>query len=236
MRKTAIVVVAVLAALVGPRFSAPHDRAAGASFEYQVPEGFAAQTPPPTDGSVEWSRPVTPGHALAPRVTMKKLRKGGNVEPSDLQVIASGMPGVLGSSGVTWSTMRQETRQRADGTRFGLIEGECTKKSDDVPGLGEMVLTYRRLMLVFPTDDGTALVTALYGKDEIDRWQPVFEGTALTAKGVALRVPPPPPWMHGAWGLAGLVLAWLGSALWERRRHDGAGAAPPKEAKEAKNA
>ncbi|MDB4944592.1 MAG: hypothetical protein JWP97_4126 [Labilithrix sp.] len=220
MRKTAIVVVALAAAVLGPRVSAPHDRPAGTAFEYHVPEGFSPVSPAPADGSEEWSRPVSPGHPLAPRLTLKKLRKGGNVETSDLQVIAGGMPGVLQPSGVSWSTVRLETRQRADGTRVGLIEGDCSKTTDDVPAAGTVTLSYRRLMLVFPTDEGTALVTALYGKDEIDRWQPVFEGSALDAKGVALRVPPPPGWMHAAWALAGLVLAWFGSALWERRHHD----------------
>ena len=221
MRKTATAVIAVVSALLGPRLSSPHDHAAGMPFAYDPPEGFAAAGPSlerVADGSKEWAHPINAGHAVASRVTLKELRKNGNVEPADLQLIADGMPAVLESSGVTWSTVRVETRKRADGTRVGLIEGESTKRTENLPGVGDVMLTYRRLMLVFPTDEGTALVTALYGKDELAEWQPVFENTINTAHGVALRVPPPPPWMNVAYGIAGAVLAWFGLSLLGRRQ------------------
>ncbi len=216
MRRAVTVVSAVAFAVLGPRLTAPHDRLAGAPFVYEPPDGFTPVGELDKDGEREWLHAVTPGHAMPARVTVKRLRKGGNVEPVDLAKIAEGMPGVLASSGVTWKDVRQETRTRADGTRVGLIEGECTKKTEDVPVMGELVLTYRRLMLVFPTDDGTALMTALYGKDEIAVWQPVFEASIGKSQGVALRVPPPPGWMYFAWGAAGLVIGWLGGGLMAR--------------------
>jgi len=37
----------------------------------------------------------------------------------------------------------QETRARADGMRVGLIEGECTKKTEELPVVGELTMTYR---------------------------------------------------------------------------------------------
>src|SRR4051812_11621557 len=219
MRRVVIVVIAVAAAFLGPRFTVPHDRPAGEPFAYEAPEGFTAPvdltgaSPPEKEGERELVHAVTPGHAMNARVTIKRLKKGGNVEPADLATIAEGMPAVLASSGVSWTTIRQETRTRADGARVGLIEGECTKKTDEMPLVGDLTLTYRRLMLVFPTDEGTTLATALYGKDEVALWQPAFEATIGKARGVALRVPPPPGWMHFAWGGAGLVLAWLGMGL-----------------------
>lgn len=219
MRRAATVVTAVAFAVFGPRLTAPHDRAAGAPFVYEPPEGF---TPVggelEKDGEREWLHAVTPGHAMPARVTVKQLRKGGNVELADLAKIAEGMPGVLAPGGVTWKDIRQETRTRADGTHVGLIEGECTKKTEDVPVVGELTLTYRRLMLVFPTDDGTALTTALYGKDEVAVWQPVFEASIARSRGVALRVPPPPGWMYFAWGGAGVVIGWLAGGLMGQRK------------------
>lgn len=216
MRRASIAVSAVACAFLGPRLTAPHDRPATEPFSYQAPDGFTAGAEL-ADGEREWSHAVTPGRAMPARVTVKRLRKGGNVEPADLTKIADGMPGVLAPSGVSWTTIRQETRTRADGTRVGLIEGECTKKTEEMPVVGELTLTYRRLMLVFPTDDGTALATALYGKDEIVLWQPAFEATIGTSRGVALRVPPPPGWMHLAWGGAGGVIAWLATGLLGRK-------------------
>ena len=218
MRKTATAVIALASALLGPRLSSPHDHAAGAPFSYDPPEGFTSAGPVTADGAMEWLHPTTAGHAMASRITLKELRKSGNVERSDLDVIAGGMPAVLEPSGVSWTTIRVETRTRADGARVGLIEGESSKKTDTVPGVGDVMLTYRRLMLVFPTDQGTALVTALYGKDEIAQYQPVFENTINTAHGVAFRAPPPPPWMNVAYGIAGAVLAWFGLSLIGRRQ------------------
>src|SRR5690349_17386953 len=123
MRRAAIAVTAVAFAVLGPRLTAPHDRAAGEPFVYEAPEGFTSSGDPTSDGEREWVHALTPGRAMAARVTVKQVRKSGNVESADLAKIAEGMPAVLASSGVTWTTLRQETRTRADGTRVGLIEG-----------------------------------------------------------------------------------------------------------------
>jgi hypothetical protein len=205
MRRAVVVLTAVLAAFLGPRISAPRDRAAGESFVEA--KGEAKQG----DEDQEWVHPTTSPLQVTPRIMLKRSKSGGTVEPSDLATIASGMPQVLEPSGVTWTDVRHETRTRSDGTRVGLIEGECVNKND---------VRYRRLFFVFPVDGGTVITTALYGNTEVARWQPVLEATIAKAHGVALRVPPPPNWMYFAWGGAGLVIGWLISSLALRKREE----------------
>lgn len=218
MRRAAVLATGVVFAVLGPRASAPQDRAASEPFVYDVPEGFTPSGDAKDAADErEWVHAATSGQ-VAPRITLKRSKTVGTVEPEDLAKIARGMPEVLASSGVTWTDVRHETRTRPDGTRVGLIEGDCAKKTDEiVPGLVTK-LNYRRLIFVFPIDGGTAITTALYGKDEVSKWQPVLEATIANAHGVALRVPSPPGWMYFAWGAAGLVIGWLASALFGKKK------------------
>lgn len=211
MRRAVVVVTTLVAAFLGPRITAPHDRAAGVPFAFEPPEGFveAKGEAKQGDEDQEWIHPTTNVLAVTPRIMLKRSKSAGAVEPSDLAVIASGMPQVLEPSGVTWKDVRHETRTRPDGTRVGLIEGECLNKNGAL---------YRRLFFVFPVDGGTVITTALYGTGEVAKWQPVLEATIGKARGVALRVPPPPSWMYFAWGAAGLVIGWLVSTLALRKR------------------
>ena len=211
MRRVVIVGSVLLAAVLGPKLTAPRDRAAGEPFAFEPPAGFveAKGEAKQGDEDEEWFYPTTNVLAVTPRITLKRTRSGGTVEPADLAQIASGMPQVLEASGVTWTDVRHETRTRADGTRVGLIEGECVNKNN---------ARYRRLFFVFPVDGGTVITTSLYGTGEVAKWQPALEGTIVKARGVALRVPPPPNWMYLAWGGAGLVIGWLVAALVLRKR------------------
>lgn len=211
MRRAVVVVTALFAAFLGPRVTAPHDRPAGEPFSYEPPEGFieAKGEAKQGDEDQEWLYPTKNVLAVTPRITLKHSKNGGSVEPSDLATIASGMPGVLEPSGVTWKDVRHETRTRPDGTRVGLIEGECVNKND---------ARYRRLFFVFPVDGGTVITTAFYGTADIAKWQPALEATITKAHGVALRVPPPPAWMYGAWAGAGVLIGTLASALVFRKR------------------
>ena len=225
MRRIAVVVIAVAFGILGPRFTAPRDRAAGQPFVYEPPEGFkpdvdTAAGPKDVNGSTEvrersWKYTRPAETVVVPRLHLSVSNKRGSVEPADLAKIAEGMPAMLAENGVTWTDVRHETRTRADGARVGIIEGESTKKVTELTlaGANPATLRYRRLLFVFPTDEGAALTTAVYGKDEVAKWQPIFEATIDKAKGVALRVPSPPEWMYFAWGGAGLVLGWLGTAL-----------------------
>jgi hypothetical protein len=223
MRRVVVVLVACLFAAVGPRLRGPHDRAAGEPFVYQPPEGFvldksdtAKSVNDDTARDREWVHPATLGHAIAPRIHLSPSNKGGTVEAADLARIADGMAGMLEPTGVTWSEVRRETRTRPDGARVGLIEGECSKTANEI-GVGPVTVKYRRLLFVFPTDEGSTVTTAVYGTDEIGTWQAVFEDTIAKARGVALRVPPPPTWMYLAWGAAGALLAWLAMSLKAQR-------------------
>lgn len=247
MRRVAIAITAAAFALVGPRLNAPQNRAAGEAFVYEPPEGFVRVMDAPSvnaDEETEWVHPATAGRMIAPRIHVKRSKTLTTVEPADLAKIAAGMPAVLEESGITWTDVRQETRTRADGARVGLIEGECTKKSDDLaPGAGAVIaprpdsgvkVRYRRLLFLFPTDEGSAFATAIYGKDEMARWQPELEATIAKTKGVAVRVMPSPPWMYAAWGGAGLVMAWLVASLMQKR--DGSSDAKADEATNADEA
>jgi hypothetical protein len=213
MRRAVIAVTVLLAGALGPRLSAPRDRAAGEPFVFEPPAGFieAKGEAKQGDEDQEWLYPTTNVLAVTPRIMLKRSKSGGTVEPADLAVIASGMPQVLESSGVTWTDLRHETRTRPDGTRVGLIEGECVNKNN---------ARYRRLFFVFPVDGGTVITTSLYGTGDVSKWQPALEATIVKARGVALRLPPPPSWMYLAWGGAGLVIGWLVSALALRKRDE----------------
>jgi hypothetical protein len=224
MRRLVVVVSACLFAAIGPRIGGLHDRAAGEPFVYQPPEGFVLDKGDVANAinnddnarDREWVHPATLGHSIAPRIHLSPSNKSGTVEAVDLARISDGMPGMLEPTGVTWSEVRRETRTRADGSRVGLIEGECTKMTEQL-GAGPVKVKYRRLLFVFPTDEGSAVTTAVYGTDEIATWQAAFEDSIAKSHGVALRVPPQPTWMYFAWGAAGALLAWLAASLKAKR-------------------
>lgn len=224
MRRAVLAATTLVFAVAGTRLSAPHDKKAGEPFVYEPPEGFtvvkedaAKAVVEESAGEKQWTHAPKNALAIAPRVHLSQSKKGGTVEAEDLARIADGMPSVLEPNGVTWTEVRRETRTRADGARVGLIEGECTKKVEELLTGGPAKVHYRRLLFVFPTDDGSAVTTAVYGKEEIATWQPAFEATIASARGVAVRVPPPPGWMYFAWGGAGLVIGWLALSLMGRR-------------------
>jgi hypothetical protein len=225
MRKAVLAVTTVVVAVVGTRLSAPHDRKAGEPFVYEPPAGFTLVTEDPakavneeTSGERQWTHPPKNANGVQPRVHLSSSNKGGTVEAADLQRISDGMPSILEPNGVTWKEVRRETRTRADGARVGVIEGDCTKKVEtSLLGGPPTTVRYQRLLFVFPTDEGSAVVTAVYGRDESPVWQPGLDATIASARGVAVRVPPPPGWMYFAWGGAGLVLGWLTLSLLGRR-------------------
>jgi len=233
MRRAVLAGTTLVFALLGTRLSAPHDRKAGEPFVYAPPEGFSADKIDPAKAVVEegaaerqWTHPPKTALGIEPRVHLSLSKTGGTVEGPDLARIAEGMPAMLEASGVTWTDVRRETRTRPDGARVGLIEGECTKKVETmIVGGPTAKVRYRRLLLVFPTDDGSALLTAVYGKEDSADFQAAFEASVDKARGVAVRVPSPPGWMYLAWGGAGLLIGWLALSLLTRREARGGGAA-----------
>jgi hypothetical protein len=224
MRRLVIAGIVVGFAILGPRLSAPQDRRAGEAFVYEAPEGFAASKVGPSgeplgEGETLWEHAPLPGHTTKALVHLKRSKMGGTVEPADLAKLAEGMPEMLRPLGLTWKDVRQETRTRPDGARVGLIEGDSLARGpEDFAGGGPVQVHQRRLLFLFPTDEGTALTTAVFAKEELGTWGPALEATIGKARGVAVRQPPPPQWMHFAWGGAGLVLALLGNALAKGRR------------------
>jgi hypothetical protein len=227
MRRLVIAGIVVAFAILGPRLSAPQDRRAGEPFVYEAPEGFAASKVGPSgeplgEGETLWEHAPLPGHTTKALIHLKRSKLGGTVEPADLAKLAEGMPDMLRPLGLTWKDVRQETRTRPDGARVGLIEGDSLARGpEEFAGGGATQVHQRRLLFLFPTDEGTALTTAVFAKEELGTWGPALEATIAKARGVAVRQPPPPQWMHFAWGGAGLVLALLGNALAKGKRSGG---------------
>jgi hypothetical protein len=217
--------VGALAALVGPRLTAPHDKLSNEPFSYEPPPGFEEQkggyTSEGEPTGRKWRLADTTGHAFIPRFILTHSPNTMTVEEADLARIAAGMPDEFRSSGLQWVERRHETRARPDSARVGLIEADCSRKVDPSPLFAGKTppqeVQFRKLQLVFPEDNGTSIITADFASEEASTWEPVFEASIAKAKGVATRVPAPPIWMYAGWTVAGLVLGWLASALFFKK-------------------
>jgi hypothetical protein len=186
--------VAVILGALGPRLTARRDIPAGRPFEYFPPDGFVRKDS--SDGSAATVWLHAPGFTgYTPNVSLSHTSSTSAFDEADLAALVKGMPAVFHSSQITWVEIRHHARMRADGTRVGLIEGECTSKT----------LHYRSLQLAFPDDRGTSIVTAGYPTVEAAIWEPAFDATIDTATGVALRALPPPWWAYMAWSIGGGV-------------------------------
>lgn len=206
-------------------FTTARPKDAGTTFAYEPPDGFkpadahgmnldaTAKVWTYDDGTPALMR----GAASLPSVVVTHTDKQMSVEERDLAKLVEDMPSVF--ENCTWVHRRHELRTRADGARVGIIEGDCDREIDlSHLGLPPKTVKQRKLQLMFPDDAGTSIVTASYPTEQATRWEPLFEATIARAKGVATRVPAPPPWMYVAWGAAGLVLGWLAGALLAKRR------------------
>jgi hypothetical protein len=150
------------------------------------------------------------------RVVSTHSTKEMSIEETDLARLVEEMPKVFVDE-CEWIHRRHELRARSDGARIGLIEGDCNKDVDlSQLNLPSQKLRSRKLQLMFPDDTGTSIVTASYPTDQASTWEPLFEATINKAKGVAIRVPPPPTWTFAAWAAAGAVLGFLGMSIFVR--------------------
>jgi hypothetical protein len=226
--------VALFGALLGPKLVAPSSsRRAGAPFEYEPPEDFVVVSSD-VDGAKAWvfedpatlSMNAKKERVALVRVVLHHSEKEMSVEEADLAKLASQM-GSAFESACTWTHRRHELRTRADGARVGLIEGDCDRDVDMGPhvfvgtgqaGASTQKLRSRKLQLMFPDDTGTWIATASYPTDQAARWEPLFEATIGKARGVAVRAPSQPAWMHFAAGFAAFILAWFASALVVKKR------------------
>jgi hypothetical protein len=224
--------VAALAALVGPRLIGPQSHSAGTPFVYEPPEGFVPirEAKPEAEGAQVWGFETvdppksgapfaaTPTKTVVARTVLTHSTKEMSVEERDLAKLAEEMPKAF--EGIcTWVHRRHEMRVRSDGARVGLIEGDCQRDVDlGALGLPSQQIKMRKLQLMFPDDGGTQIVTASFPIDQASRWEPLIEATIGKAKGVAVRVPAPPPWLYVAWGAAGAVLGFLLSTILFRTR------------------
>jgi hypothetical protein len=203
-----VLLVSLAAGGLGPRLSTPGDKPAGAPFEYVPPDGFLLQ-PKGSAAAIlgadavdkTWIFPTVLGYT--PNVTLTQTAKAAVSDPAELDALAQGMPSTFSSSGISWTEVRHEIRSRPDGARVAVITGDCEKGS----------LRYRTMQMVFPNDAGSAIVTASYPLDGASRWEKPFEDSISNAKGVAVRRPSPPAWLHFAWAAGAGVLAYLALAL-----------------------
>lgn len=227
-RAIVVLIVALLFVVIGPLLTSPRGKSAGTSFVYEPPEGFKHPTEKVkgAEGAEVWvfdeplpaiapmMNPVR--NPNPPTVVVTHSTKEMSVEERDLAKLVEDMPSAF--EGCTWVHRRHELRARADGARVGMIEGDCDRQVDLTAfGLPTKTIKQRKLQLMFPDDEGTSIVTASYLTEQAARWEPLFEATIGKAKGVATRTPPPPSWMYAAWGVAGLAIAWLATALVQRR-------------------
>jgi hypothetical protein len=220
------IVVALTTALVGPRLLGPQGRPAGEPFAYEPPEGFVplegATLEPLQDDAPPrvWVHPepvdmrTTHDRSKAVvRVVLHHSRQQMSVEEPDLAKLVGEMAKAFEES-CTWVHRRHERRIRADGSRVGLIEGDCDREVDlGWPGLPPQRIRSRKLQLMFPDDTGTSIVTASYPADQASRWEPLIEATIAKARGIATRVPPPPLSTRAAWAGAGALVGLLATAL-----------------------
>jgi hypothetical protein len=225
-RLIACSLLAVLAAVLGPRIVGPQNRSAGAPFAYEPPDGFVPAKDVKSadvEGASVWmlegaERKSFDGsladlRAFSTRIILNHSNKEMSVEETDLAKLVAEMPKAF-EGACSWSHRRHELRSRSDGARVGLIEGDCNRE-DELSGLGlpSQPVKMRKLQLMFPDDTGTSIVTASYPADEAARWAPLLEATIGKARGVATRAPTPAPWTHAAWAAAGAVLGWFATAL-----------------------
>jgi len=216
VRYTPVVLVAAVAAFVGPQATSAHDRPANAPFVFTPPEGFepasgdvvkaALGTAP--EGMMKVWIVAEIGVATTPNITLTVTDKTPHLEEEDMRALAAGMPSVFSPKGGVWTEVRHETRRRVDGSRVGILDGALVR--------GES--KKRVLQIVFPTDTGAALVTATVPADELPKWEPKLDASIASATGVAVRAPKPAPWLYFAWAVAGGVLAYLTLALFARKK------------------
>jgi hypothetical protein len=212
-----VLVVALTAGLVGPRIVGPSDRPASETFAYSPPDGFVpapvASEKVDAVGAQAWE--LRSDDAARPVVVVHHSAVSMHVDEVSLGKMASEMPEAF--EDCTWTHRRHETRVRGDGARVGLIEGDCERGLDLSVAGSAIKVRSRKLQLVFPENEGTSIATISYPTEQAARWEPAFEATIDTAKGVATRVPPPPITHHVAWGGAAALLATLAATLLRRR-------------------
>ena len=225
--------LAVLAAIIGPRLVGPTNRSAGAPFVYEPPEGFVPAKDAKVadaDGATVWVNEaaekkkfdgsIADRKALATRIILNHSNKEMSVEETDLAKLVAEMPKAF-EGACTWVHRRHELRVRADGARVGLIEGDCNREVDlSSFGLPAQPVKMRKLQLMFPDDSGTSIVTASYPTEQAAQWGPLLEASIGKASGVARRVPAPPLWTFAAWAGAGGVLGWLATAIALRKESE----------------
>jgi len=207
------IAVALTFALAGPRLVGAQSHSASEPFAYVPPAGFVETTVTSTRvdaasaGAKAWDMPDEPPKSR-PSIVLHHSAVNMQVDEDSLGKMVTDMPNAF--EDCTWVHRRHEMRTRSDGARVGLIEGDCDREIDlSAAGLKNIVAKTRKLQLVFPENAGSSIATISYPTDQANRFLPLFEATIGAAKGVATRVPSPPAWQLGAWGIAGLILGWL---------------------------
>lgn len=207
------IAVAITFALAGPRLVGPQSRPASEPFAYVPPDGFvetkvsSTRVDAASAGAKAWDMPSEPPKSR-PSIVVHHSAVSMQVDEGSLGKMVTDMPNAF--EDCTWVYRRHEMRTRSDGARVGLIEGDCDREIDlSTVGLPNIKAKTRKLQLVFPENEGSSIATISYPTDQAERFVPLFDASIGASKGVATRVPPPPAWQQGAWGVAGLILGWL---------------------------
>lgn len=222
-------VIGITIALVGPRLFGDQSKPASEPFAYVPPDGFVAKSAvgsakaADTPGAKAWELPASdPGKLPTALIVVHHTAVNMQVDEPSLGKMSQEMAPVF--EDCTWEHSRHEMHMRSDGARVGLIEGDCWAEIDltAVGGEKKRVET-KKLQLIFPENEGSSIATISFPKEQAAKLEPVFEATMDRAKGVATRVPMPPIWEYGAFGVAGLVLGRLFAALVLKKKDDDPG-------------
>jgi hypothetical protein len=204
--------IAILAGIVfawgGPWLVGHRDRPAREPFGFALPDGFHALPPDPSVPQRKaWTHAPLGNDQLTPNLTLTHVNDMSNFDDAKLSEIASGMPAFFAKSKIKWTEVRHAQVKRRDGALVSLLEGENEIADEH----------FRSLQLTFPDNTGVSLITANFPTSEASHWEPIFEATIESSKGVATRGVTSPLWMRAAWGGGAALLAFLVVLGWTRK-------------------
>jgi hypothetical protein len=221
-KQSGALVIALIAGLAGawggPWLIGHRDRAAKEPFGYALPEGFNPVPSAPgssSNGHKAYAHAPLGQEGLVPNLTIAHVNDMSVFDDAKLVEIAAGMPQFFAESKIKWTEVRHAQVKRQDGALVGLLEGENT--------IAET--RFRCLQLSFPDNTGVSLVTCNFPSTEAAHWEPIFESTIETSRGVATRGAVTPLWMRVAWGVGSFLVALLVALSWAKR--PAPSAAPP---------
>jgi hypothetical protein len=193
------ILAGLAAAFAGPWIAGHRDKPTKQPFGFAMPDGFKQVTTDGPSARRAWVHEPLQSGGLVPNVTVTHVNDMEVFDDAKLSKIAAGMPAFFAQSKMVWTEVRQAQVMRKDGAWVGLLEGE-----NDIEDVHS-----RSLQLSFPDNTGVSLVTANFPTSETAHWEPIFEATIESSRGVAIRGAETPIWLRVAWGAVTALGAFL---------------------------